>query len=91
MWEYWPLTWNVDLRHIPFTTYMIYGDVAGHPILLVYYGLFGLFSIYLLAMYMHSKNTYGGYLYTKFGYILIGGKFNNGKTRLLAQFASDVF
>lgn len=91
MWDYWPLTWHLDMRHIPFTTYMVYGDVAGHPILLVYYILFGGFLLYLLAMYMHSKNTYGGYLYTKYGYILIGGKFNNGKTRLLAQFASDVY
>ena len=85
-----PLTWAVDFRHIPFTTYQVYGDAFGYPILVSYYILFGCVSLYFAFMYFYSKRVYGGYLYTKHGYILIGGKFDNGKTRLLAQFASDV-
>jgi len=41
--------------------------------------------------YVNAKRKYGKYLYTKHGYVLIGGKFENGKTRLLAQFASDLY
>jgi len=92
---YWynnfPLTWRVDLQHIPFTRTEVYGNINGIPILGIYYIIFLIGLVYLYGAYMYSKRRYGGYLYTKHGYILIGGKFENGKTRLLAQFAQDVY
>lgn len=85
-------TWRVDLYHIPFTTYKIYDvPLFGVPTLGWYYILFVVCGIYLLFSYANSKKQYGNYLYEKFGIILIGGKFNSGKTRLLAQFASDTY
>jgi len=60
------------------------------PILAIYYIIFGVYLVYMVVMYFYTKTTYGKYLYDRFGIILIGGKFNSGKTRLLSQFASDV-
>jgi len=76
MFQYWynnfPLTWKVDLRHIPFTRTEVYGDIGGYPILVIYYALFIIGIIYLYIAYIWAKRRYGGYLYTKHGYILIG-------------------
>lgn len=80
----------MDLSHIPFTNYEIIGNLFGYPILLVYYILAILGLLYMITGHYYSKAVYGQYLYTKHGYILIGGKFNDGKTRLLAQFAFDI-
>jgi len=81
--------WKFDLAHIPFTDYIVPWKLFWIPVLGIYYIAFVVFGIYLVFMYFYSKRVYGRYLYTKTGYILIGWKFDNGKTRLLAQFAQD--
>lgn len=52
-------TWRVDLRHIPFTNYSIYGDMYGMPIMAIYYALFGVALLYLAIMYFYTKTRYG--------------------------------
>ncbi len=83
--------WHWRIFHfIPFTDMEIIGAPFGVPTLALYYGAFLFAMLYFTFMYFKTKEQYGNYLYDKFGYILIGGKFNEGKTRLLAQFAHDV-
>lgn len=81
----------MDLQHLPLTDIAVPGVLFGIPILGIYYIAFAVFGVYTYFSYVNTKRKYGKYLYTKHGYILIGGKFENGKTRLLAQFASELY
>lgn len=67
----------------------IYGKLFGLNVVVIYYaGMLGALAWFVGKI--RDGARYSKYLLLRFGYVLIGGMFNSGKTRLLTKFAESV-
>lgn len=66
-------------------------QIFGIQIAYIYYVLIALALVYVNFMFILSKQKFSKLIQTQFWFILIWGKFNAWKTRLLTQMASEVY